>query len=123
MAIRRGEVYFVNLNPVVGREQGGRRPVVVVSRDEVNQRPLVVTVIPGTRGARVPTDYPWNARIPAGEANLSEETVFLCFQARALDHSRFTDPPIGTLSPAAMAEVEEAVAWVFLLTDAQGGTP
>ena len=50
MAIERGEIYFVNLNPTKGREQAGRRPVLVLSSDAVNQLPLVVTVVIGTDG-------------------------------------------------------------------------
>ena len=45
MTIRRGEIYFVNLNPVKGREQSGKRPVLVLSIDAINKLPLVVTVV------------------------------------------------------------------------------
>jgi hypothetical protein len=50
MAIARGEIYFVNLNPAHGREQAGTRPVLVLSIDAINQLPLVVTVVVGTKG-------------------------------------------------------------------------
>jgi mRNA interferase MazF len=53
MAIQRAEIYFVNLNPIQGREPAGRRPVLVLSIDPINQLPLVVTVIVGTRGENV----------------------------------------------------------------------
>jgi len=98
MSVRRGDVYFVDLNPTVGREQSGRRPVVVISSDLINDKRLVVLVVPGTSGANITADYPTNIRVPAGEAHLPNETVFLTFQMRALDHSRFRDPPIGRLS-------------------------
>jgi mRNA interferase MazF len=120
MAQARGEVYFVNLDPVTGREQGGRRPVVVVSNDIVNQLPLVVTVVPGMRGFKVKVDRPWNVRVPAGEGNLPQETVFLTFQVRALDQSRFKDPPIGRLSQAAMGEIEKSLAWTLVIPTAAG---
>jgi mRNA-degrading endonuclease toxin of MazEF toxin-antitoxin module len=42
MIIRRGSLYIVDLDPAIGHEQGGRRPVLVVSSDELNRRPLVV---------------------------------------------------------------------------------
>ena len=42
MTIKRGEIYFVNLNPVEGREQAGKRPVLVLSINEINQLPLVI---------------------------------------------------------------------------------
>ena len=44
MPVQRGEIYFVNLNPVQGREQAGERPVLVLSVDAINRLPLVVTV-------------------------------------------------------------------------------
>ncbi|NJL20883.1 MAG: type II toxin-antitoxin system PemK/MazF family toxin [Leptolyngbyaceae cyanobacterium SM1_3_5] len=44
MSIDRSRIYFVNLNPVQGREQAGQRPVLVVSIDQINRLPLVVTV-------------------------------------------------------------------------------
>lgn len=53
MAVQRGEIYFVNLNPVEGREQAGQRPVLVLSVDSINRLPLVVTVVVGTKGENV----------------------------------------------------------------------
>jgi hypothetical protein len=53
MAIQRGEIYFVNLNPVQGREQAGQRPVLVPSVDSINRLPLVVTVVVGTKGENI----------------------------------------------------------------------
>ncbi len=64
MAIQRGEVYFVNLNPVQGREQAGQRPVPVLSVVSINRLPLVITVVVGTKGENVTRDYPTNVRVP-----------------------------------------------------------
>ena len=50
MPVKRGEIYFVNLNPTKGREQAGTRPVLVLSADAVNALPLVATVVIGTKG-------------------------------------------------------------------------
>lgn len=116
MAVRRGEVYFVDLNPIKGRETTGRRPVVVMTSDLLNNKPLVVQVVPGTSGSNISTDYPTNVRVPAGEANLPNETVFLTFQMRALDHSRFTERPIGRLSAATLARLERAIAITLGMT-------
>lgn len=109
MAIRRGEVYFVNLNPSVGREQAGSRPVLVLSSDDINQKPLVITVVIGTKGANILVDYPSNVRVPANESGLPMETVFLGFQIRSLDKSRFPSQPAGVLPDHCMRQVEEAV--------------
>jgi mRNA interferase MazF len=111
MAIERGEIYFVNLNPVKGREQAGHRPVLVLSIDAINQLPLVVTVVVGTKGANISRDYPTNVRISAAESGLAMETVFLCFQVRSLDPKRFPDKPAGRVSGETLRQVEEAVRY------------
>ena len=111
MAIRRGEIYFVNLNPVKGREQAGYRPVVILSINAINQSPLVVTVIVGTKGENVTRDYPTNVRVSSKESGLPEETVFLGFQVRSLDKNRFPEKPAGYLSEETLAKVEQAVRY------------
>lgn len=67
MAIQRGEIYFVNLNPVTGREQAGQRPVLVLSIDAINNLPLVVAVVVETKGEHIAKDYPTNVRVSAKE--------------------------------------------------------
>lgn len=111
MPIKRGDIYFVDLNPVHGREQAGQRPVLVLSVDAINTLPLVVTVVIGTKGERIVRDYPTNVRVPPAESGLPMETVFLCFQVRSLDPLRFPGDPAGTLSPAALARVEDATRY------------
>jgi len=119
--ISRGEIYFINLSPTHGREQAGRRPVLVVSADAINRQPLVVTVVVGTGARNVPRDYPTNVRVTARETGLPIDTVFLCFQIRSLDPARFFDPKThrpnlaGTIPPARMAEVEGALRLVLNL--------
>jgi mRNA interferase MazF len=119
--IRRGQIYFVNLDPTQGREQAGRRPVLVVSSDGINRQPLVATVVVGTDAANVPRDYPTNVRVTTRECGLEKDTVFLCFQVRSLDPGRFLDPRTGTLAPAGsvpaarMADVEAALRLVLAL--------
>jgi mRNA interferase MazF len=111
MPIERGEIYFVNLNPIQGREQAGHRPVLVLSIDAINKLPLVVTVIVGTKGENISRDYPTNVRVAASESGLLMETVFLCFQIRSLDARRFPDNPAGKLSGSVLSRVESAVRY------------
>jgi mRNA interferase MazF len=111
MPIQRGDIYFVNLNPVEGREQAGNRPVLVLSRNAINRLPLVVTVVVGTKGANASRDYPTNVRVSPEESGLSMETVFLCFQVRSLDPKRFPPNPAGKLSDEAMERIENAVRY------------
>ena len=111
MPVRRGEIYFVDLNPVQGREQAGHRPVVVLSVDSINKLPLVVTVVVGTKGENVSRDYPTNVRVSPAESSLPIETVFLCFQVRSLDPKRFPNNPAGRVSDAALTRIEDAVRY------------
>ena len=109
MAIERGDIYLVDLNPVQGREQAGHRPVLVLSVNAINLLPLVVTVVIGTKGENVARDYPTNVRIAASESGLPMETVFLCFQLRSLDPARFPGVPAGKVSGATLQKVENTV--------------
>jgi mRNA interferase MazF len=113
--IRRGQIHFASLDPVRGREQAGRRPVLVVSSDAINGLPLVVTVVVGTDAANVSRDYPVNVRVAAAESGLARDTVFLCFQVRSLDHSRLVTPEVGRLPALRMAEVDTALRRVLEL--------
>jgi mRNA interferase MazF len=109
MAIERGQIYFVNLNPVKGREQSGERPVLVVSSDTINKQPLVVTVVVGTKGTNVTRDYPTNVRISPQESGLPLETVFMCFQIRSLDPNRFPQNPAGKIRGNTLTKIENAL--------------
>jgi len=111
MSIQRGDIYFVNLNPVHGREQAGQRPVVVLSIDAINRLPLVITVVVGTKGANIVHDYPTNVRIAPTESGLPLETVFLGFQIRSLDANRFPSTRAGSLSGTTLERVEAAVRY------------
>jgi mRNA interferase MazF len=111
MALQRGEIYFVDLNPVKGREQAGTRPVLVLSVDALNQLPLVVSVVVVTKGSNLSRDYPTNVRVPPAASGLPIETVFLGFQLRSLDPSRFPAAPAGALSGPYLTQVEQAVRY------------
>lgn len=113
--IERGEIYFAQLDPARGREQAGRRPVLVVSSDAINRVPLVVTVIVGTDARNVARDYAVNVRVPSTESGLPQDTVFLGFQIRSIDPDRVRDARTGVaratgrLSPTRMAEVDHTL--------------
>ena len=109
---KRDKKLFPNgLNPVKGREQSGKRPVLVLSIDAINQLPLVVTVIVGTKGENISRDYPTNVRVSMEESGLPLETVFLCFQICSLDTIRSPPEPAGQLRKEKMNEIEAAVRY------------
>src|SRR5688500_8617735 len=111
MTLLRGDIYFVNLNPVTGREQSGQRPVLILSTNTINRLPLVVTVVVGTKGENVTRDYPTNVRVAPKDSGLAYESIFLCFQIRSLDPSRFPSQRAGSLSPSTLEEIETAVRY------------
>ncbi|MCG6963598.1 MAG: type II toxin-antitoxin system PemK/MazF family toxin [Acidobacteria bacterium] len=81
-------VWLVDLSPVVGSEQAGRRPVVVVSREAANARLPVVTAVPLTSrkaGRRV---YPNEALIPEGSGGIARESVAMAHQVRTVSKQR-----------------------------------
>jgi mRNA interferase MazF len=94
---------------VQGREQSGRRPVLVLSIDSINKLPLVVTVVVGTKGENIERDYPTNVRISSKDSGLPMETVFMCFQIRSIDSSRFPPNPAGKLDDIILEKVEKNV--------------
>jgi mRNA interferase MazF len=113
--IQRGEIYFVDLDPTRGREQSGRRPVLVLSSDKINKLPLVVTVIVGTKGDTVSRDFKTNVRVAASESGLPIETVFLGFQVRSIDQKRFPSVPAGKVSDQIMQRIEASVRYCLEL--------
>jgi mRNA interferase MazF len=111
MTIKRGEIYFVNLNPVKGREQAGHRPVLILSVDAINRLPLVITVVVGTKGENISRDYHTNVRVSPQDSGLPLETVFLCFQVRSLDAKRFPEKPAGQIAGETLKRVEDTVRY------------
>lgn len=105
--ILRGELYTAQLDPVVGSEQGGRRPVLVVQNDQGNRFSPTVIVLALTsqlQKARLPT----HVTIRAGETGLSRDSVAMAEQLRTLDKRRLGER-IGKLPAEEMLRVDEAL--------------
>lgn len=105
--MRRGEVYIANLSPIQGSEQAGIRPVIVVSRDAINDSSPVVLVVPCTtdRGQRV---YPSQVRIHAGEEGLGQTSIAMAEQVRAIDKQRIGEL-WGTLTEQTLSQLDRAL--------------
>ena len=105
--IKRGELYYADLSPVVGSEQGGVRPVLVVQNDVGNKySPTVIAVAITSKltKAKLPT----HIEISAEEYGLCKDSVILMEQIRTVDKRRLKER-IGQLSPAIMYKVEKAL--------------
>lgn len=104
--IRHGDVFLVNLDPVVGSEVGKTRPAVVVQNDLANRTSPTVTVIPFSSSTeRV---FPFQVRIPAGEGGLTRESKALCEQIRTLSRDRLSER-LGQLSSERMNQIRIAL--------------
>ena len=106
--ISRGDLFSASLDPVVGSEQGGIRPVLVIQNDVGNRYSPTVIVLAITgqvNKARLPT----HVQVPAAGHGLQKDSVILAEQLRTLDKRRLHER-IGRLSPEYMACVERALA-------------
>jgi mRNA interferase MazF len=82
-------VFLASLDPTKGSEQAGKRPVLIVSNEQINQLLPVVNVIPLTsRKSKKRTIYPNEVLLLAGKAGLKVDSIALCYQIRTLDKSR-----------------------------------
>ena len=104
--IRRGDVFLVNLDPVVGSEVGKTRPAVVLQNDLANRTSPTVTVVPISTNIR--RIFPFQVRIPAGEGGLTRESKVLCEQIRTLARSRLSQH-LGSLSAQRLQEIRAAL--------------
>lgn len=108
-APRRGDVVAARLEPVEGSEQGGTRPVVVVSNDLFNEVMPVVTVVPVTTYAgRARRVYPSEVLVDRGTGGLRADSLILCHQVRTIAASRI-GRRIGRLDDGAVARVSESL--------------
>ena len=104
--IKRGNIYWVRLDPIEGAEIGKTRPAVVISNDINNEFADTVTVIPIT--SKTGKVYPFEMLIPKGTANLPEDSKVKANQIRTVDKKRIKDI-IGTIPPDILKEIEKAV--------------
>lgn len=107
MTIKRGELYYADLSPVVGSEQGGVRPVLVVQNDVGNKySPTVIAaaVTSKINKAKLPT----HIELPSNSYGLAKDSVILLEQIRTLDKRRLKER-IGELNESTMLRVDKAI--------------
>lgn len=115
MVVKRGDIFFADLSPVVGSEQGGVRPVLIVQNDVGNKySPTIIAaaITSQINKAKLPT----HIEISAEEYGLTKDSVILLEQIRTIDKRRLKDK-IGRLDDGLMSTVNEAISISFGLTD------
>jgi mRNA interferase MazF len=108
--IKRGQIYYADLSPVKGSEQGGYRPVLIIQNDVGNKySPTVIAAVITSRHtkAKLPTHIWLNA-----ECGLPKESMVECEQVRTLDKSRLKNF-MGAVSQEVMQEVDKGLKISF----------
>ena len=104
--IKRGDIYYAELNPVIGSEQGGTRPVLIISNDIGNRHSPTVIVAAITSRVHTKAKLPTHTAIRDFEG-LNKDSIILLEQIRTIDKKRLQEY-IGMLSESEMARVDKA---------------
>ncbi|MBR2087756.1 MAG: type II toxin-antitoxin system PemK/MazF family toxin [Oscillospiraceae bacterium] len=114
MSVKRGEIYYADLSPVVGSEQGGIRPVLIVQNDIGNRHsPTVIAAAITSRldKAKLPT----HISLDAASCGLTKDSIVLLEQIRTIDKRRLKDR-MGAIDHESMNRVDNALSISFGLS-------
>jgi mRNA interferase MazF len=106
--VLRGDVFRADLEAHEGSEQGGIRPVVVISRDALNNASPVVVVAPITDAANKKKTYPSHVRVAAGKGGLTMDSIVICEQVRTISKTRLKHA-LGKFDKAILTSIEAAL--------------
>ncbi len=118
MMCKRGDIFYADLSPVVGSEQGGLRPVLIIQNDIGNRySPTVIAAAITSKldKAKLPTHIGVGAAVTSGigqETGLSRDSVILLEQVRTIDKKRLKEK-MGHLDEDVMSRVNRAIAVSF----------
>ena len=117
MSVKRGDIYYADLSPVIGSEQGGQRPVLIIQNDIGNRySPTVIAAAITSRLGK--TKLPTHIDIYAERAGLQKDSVILLEQIRTLDKRRLKEK-MGHLDDEVMRAVDNAIAVSFGLDNGE----
>ena len=110
-SVKRGDIFYADLSPVVGSEQGGTRPVLIVQNDTGNRHsPTVIAaaITSQTGKAKLPT----HINLPGNTVGLSRDSVVLLEQIRTIDKKRLREH-MGCVGEGLMNQIDNAIAISF----------
>ncbi|HHX01656.1 MAG TPA: type II toxin-antitoxin system PemK/MazF family toxin [Firmicutes bacterium] len=113
--IRRGDIFYANLNPVIGSEQGGVRPVLILQNNIGNKyspTTIIAAITSKIKKAKLPT----HVELSAAEFNLDKDSVILLEQLRTIDKRRLKEK-IAHLDEEIMSEIDRAIMISLGLVD------
>lgn len=118
MNIRRGDIFYADLSPVIGSEQGGLRPVLIVQNDIGNKySPTVIAAAITSKMNK--TKLPTHIDVPGEDAGLARDSIILLEQIRTIDKKRLKEK-MGHLDEATMVNVNTAIEVSFGLGENGG---
>ncbi|HEX3037581.1 MAG TPA: type II toxin-antitoxin system PemK/MazF family toxin [Oscillospiraceae bacterium] len=111
MNIKRGDIYYADLSPVVGSEQGGVRPVLIVQNDVGNRfSPTVIAA--AITSQRAKANLPTHIMLNAQDSGLARDSIVLLEQIRTIDKHRLKER-MGCLDEMSMTQVDQALSISF----------
>ena len=114
MQVHRGDIYYADLSPVVGSEQGGVRPVLIVQNDVSNRfSPTVIAA--AITSQQTKANLPTHITLNAVDSGLARDSIVLLEQVRTLDKHRLKER-MGRLDDNSMDQVDHALSISFGLT-------
>ena len=117
MNIKRGEIYYADLSPVVGSEQGGMRPVLIVQND-IGNRYSPTVIAAAITSQRDKSRLPTHIELESGSCGLARDSIVLLEQIRTIDKRRLRER-MGQIGDEAMADINQALSVSFGLTPPQ----
>ena len=115
MVVKRGDIFYADLSPVIGSEQGGTRPVLVVQNDVGNKfspTVIIAAITSQINKAKMPT----HIEISANDFGLAKDSVILLEQIRTIDKRRLKEK-IGKLNDELLVKVDEALGISFGISE------
>ena len=113
MTVKRGDIYYADLSPVVGSEQGGVRPVLIVQND-VGNRYSPTVLAAAITSQQEKTSLPTHIKVNAEDCGLSKDSIILLEQVRTIDKTRLKDK-MGALDINNMDMVDRSLSVSFVL--------
>ena len=114
VGVKRGDIYYADLSPVVGSEQGGMRPVLIIQNDVGNRySPTVIAAAITSRISK--TKLPTHIDVPGEDTGLAKDSIILLEQIRTIDKRRLKEK-MGHLDDKTMSSVNSAIEVSFGLS-------
>ena len=111
MVIRRGDIFYADLRPVIGSEQGGVRPVLIIQND-VGNRHSPTVIAAAITSQRDKSKLPTHIEVSADKCGLAKDSIVLLEQIRTIDKKRLKDR-MGELDLTSMNKVNTALSISF----------